>query len=122
MSDLRSGDEGSLHAEHDALARELAARPSVDVLRRAAVLAFAGLISAGLAWAILWDRYGETPTAFALRHTGLFRAGFAVTALGTVVLAVLFAQSARRWRRMARDEEARFARLCELRRALGIDP
>jgi hypothetical protein len=121
MAELGSADE-SLRAEHDALAKQLAARPSVDLLRRAAVLAFAGLISAGLAWAILWDRYGKTPTAFALRHTDLFRAGFLVTALATVVLGVLFALTARRWRRMASDEEVRFARLCELRQSLGIDP
>jgi hypothetical protein len=115
-------NDPALRAEHDALSRELAVRPSVDVLRRAWVQGFLGLTCAGLAWALLWDRYGKTPTEFALQHTAFFHVGWIVAALAAVTLFFFFGFSLRRWRRMARDEERRFARLCEVRRALGIDP
>lgn len=112
----------AVRAEHDALAKQLAARPSVEVLRRAAILGFLGLVSFGVAWSLLWDRYGKTPTKTALAHTELYRAGFMITGLGALALFVLCLLALLRWRRIAREEDQRFARLRELRRALGIDP
>ncbi len=123
MSQDQFGEnDPALRAEHDALARELAVRPSVDVLRRAWVQGFLCLTCAGLAWALLWDRYGKTPTEFALQHTTFFHVGWIVAALAAATLFGFFVASLRRWRRMAREEDRRFARLRELRRALGIDP
>ncbi len=123
MSQEQHGaSDPALRAEHDALARELSARASVDVLRRAWVLGFLGVLCAGLSWAVLWDRYGRAPTEVALHHTALFHAGYIAAALAAAVLVVLLGLSLARWRRMAREEDLRFARRCELRRALGLDP
>jgi hypothetical protein len=112
----------ALRAEHDALARRLSARPSAEALRRAAVAGFFGLVSFGVSWGLLWDRQGKAPTPHARAHADLYRFGalfgFAVAA----VLVVLCAVTIARWRRLAREEERLFARLGELRRALGIDP
>jgi hypothetical protein len=112
----------SLRAEHDALAKKLAARASVEALRRAAILGFLGVISFGLSWGLLWDRYGKTPTELALAHTTLYRVGFLVTFLGAVAMFAFGLIALLRWRRLAREEDRLFARLRELRRALGIDP
>jgi hypothetical protein len=114
-------DEAALRAEHDALAGRLVVRRSAEALRRGAILFFLGLVSFGTSWGLLWDRYGKTPTAFALAHTEVYRYGFLVTGVGAVLLFVLSAVALLRWRRLAREEERLFARLRELRRALGID-
>ncbi len=112
----------ALRAEHDALASRLAARGSVDVLRMALVLGFLGVLSAGVSWAVLWDRYGKNPTEVALHHTALFHAGYIAAAVVALALFVLVAVTLTRWRRLAREEDELFARLRELRKALGIDP
>ena len=122
MSQAHSTPDPGLRAEHDALAERLADRGSVASLRRAVTLGFFAVLSAGLSWALLWDRYGKTPTEAALRHTDLFHGGSIVAGVAGVALAVLAGVALARWRRMAREEERLFARLCELRRALGIDP
>jgi hypothetical protein len=112
----------ALRAEHDALAKRLAVRPSVDALRRAAVVAFLGLVALGISWALLWDRYGTAPTELARRHTGLYLTGFVVTLAVAVALFVAGGVILARSRGMAREEAQLFERLGELRRALGIDP
>ena len=119
---LDDSGHSSLRAEHDALANKLEARVSVEALRRAAVRGFLGVISFGLSWGLLWDRYGERPTETALAHTTLYRAGFLVTFATAVALFSLGLVSFLRGRRLAREEDRLFARLRELRRALGIDP
>ncbi len=111
-----------LRAEHDALAARLAARASVDVLRLAVVLGFLGLLSAGVSWAVLWDRYGAHPTEIAVEHTALFHAGYLAAGAVALTLFALTGLVLVRWRRLAREEDALFARLRELHRALGIDP
>lgn len=112
----------TLRAEHDALAQRLAARASIDALRRAAVLGFLALVSFGVSWGLTWDRYGKTPTRHALDHTALYAYGALITLLASVALVARGAGLLLRWRRLARDEDRLFERLRALRRALGIDP
>jgi hypothetical protein len=112
----------ALRAEHDALARQLASRASVDALRRALGLGSLGFLSGGVCWAILWDRYGAQPSAFAVEHGALFHAGYVAAAVVALTLFALTGVILARWRRLARREDAQFARLLELRRAVGIDP
>ncbi len=121
MADPQVG-EAALRAEHDALAKRLEVRASVDGLRRAGLMSFAGLVSACLSWGLVWDRFGKTPTEFALAHTELFRFGWIITALVALGLFGAGAVAFRRSRRVAAEEHTLFLRLCELRRALGIDP
>ncbi len=122
MADASPGDRSSLRAEHDDLAARLEARPSVDVARNGFVALFAGLVAAGIAWALLWDRYDKLdPSDLGLAHPVLFTTASAVAgALGAALL-LGGALTLRRSRRMARAEAALFARLLELRRLLEID-
>ncbi len=122
MADARPSDHASLRVEHDDLARRLESRPSVDLARNGLVLLFVGLVSAGLAWALLWDRYDKLdPTDPGLAHPILFLTGSAVAALLGLVLVIRGVVVLRRSRRLARDEAALFARLRELRRLLELD-
>lgn len=115
-------DDPAVRAEHDALAKRLAVRPSVEALRWAATYGFLGLVAFGVSWGLTWDRYGKTPTPHALAHTDLYRLGALLTFVASVVLVVLCGVTLARWRRLAREEDQLFERLRALRRALGIDP
>jgi hypothetical protein len=121
MSQEANPSSQALRAEHDALAGRLAARASVDVLRLAVVLGALGILSGGVCWAVLWDRYGPHPTDLVQEHTALFHAGYLAAGVVAVTLFVLSGVTLARSRRMAREEDALFARLRDLRRALGID-
>src|SRR5690242_18767684 len=48
----------TLRAEHDALAKRLEVRSSIDLLRRALYTIFFGLIGAGTSVKLGWDRWG----------------------------------------------------------------
>lgn len=122
MPEVRSQPKDTLRLEHDELARRLESRPSVEVARQALVLGFAGLMSLGIGWALFTYRYGKVPSELAERHPTAF---VAAVVLACTVSALLVARGLvvfRRSRRMAREEAALFARLRELRRALGLDP
>lgn len=120
--DAEAGKKDALRAEHDALARGLAARLSVDEARRALYLLFVGLLSVGLGAKLAWDRWG-TPRPGVVRklHAGppLF---LWIATAAAVILLLLSIRSFVRSRRLMRDEDARFARLRQLRDALGLDP
>ncbi len=123
MADASPGDEASLRLEHDSLARRLEVRPSVDTARNGFVWGFAGLMSVALSWALLWDRWDKVdPTDLGVRYPVAYLTVSAVALALGVALLVRAGAVLRRSRRMARDEAALFARLCELRRLLGIDP
>jgi hypothetical protein len=112
----------ALRAEHDALARRLAVRRSVDLSRTALYELFAGMISVGLTATLAWDRWGVPPPGVVRKaHAGppvfLLCAG----ALAVVLLA-LSIRGFLRARRLAREEDALFARLRELRAGLRLDP
>jgi hypothetical protein len=110
------GDE--LRAEHDALAGRLAARRSVDELRKAAYAGFAGLIGAGLALKLAFDRW---VSARPPRYQGPPVFFFAAAAVAVALLA-LAAWWVARGRRHQREEDSLFARLLALRARLGLDP
>lgn len=111
-----------LRAEHDALAARLAVRPSVDALRRGLYQTFFGLLCVGLSVKLGWDRYGTLARGVARKaYRGPPVFLWLATAL-TVVLLVLAVRSLLRARRLAREEDALFARFRELRRALGEEP
>lgn len=112
----------ALRAEHDDLARRLAARASVDRLRRAGWMAFLSVMFFGLCWGLVWELHGETPTARALEHPRLFDAAWVTAFVLWLSLGAGAAVNLVRSRRMAREEDRLFGRLRELRRALGIDP
>ncbi len=122
MADAPSADRASLRVEHDDLARRLEARASVDVARRGFVALFAGLVAAGIAWAMLWDRYDKLdPSDPGLAHPVLFMTGSVVAGVLGAALLLRGALTLRRSRRMARAEAVLFIRLLELRRLLEID-
>jgi cation transport ATPase len=111
-------DGRALRAEHDALAAALAARASIDHARRGAYLGFAALIAVGVSVKLGFDRWFST-------HVTRFRGPpvfFYVAAAMTVVLVAAALLEAVRARRLMREEDARFARLQELRRRLELDP
>jgi hypothetical protein len=94
-------------AEHDALARRLEIRASVDELRRGLMRLFLGLISVGLTVKLAWDRWG------------VLKPGV-VTAVAVVLLALAIRALARS-RRLAREEDRLFARFREVRAELGLE-
>lgn len=112
----------ALRAEHDALARRLAIRRSVDEARRALYQLFFGLLSVGLTVKLAWDRFGVLKPGVvrkAMRGPPLFL--WAATAVA-VILLVLAIRSFRRTRRLQREEEALYARYRALRETLRLDP
>jgi heme exporter protein D len=111
----------ALRAEHDALARRLAVRASVDLARRGLYQVFFGLLFAGLSVKLGWDRFGVLPAGVVRKaHAGppLF---LWIATVVTVVLLLLAIRSLLRSRRLARDEDALFVRYRALRAALGLD-
>ena len=113
-------EEAALRAEHDELAGRVAARRSIDDVRKGAYAAFGLVMSAGLTVKFAWDRWGWGPRP--TRPPGRYPLLFLV-ALGSP-------SSSRpsRWRafRRARARHAGggrgdFARLREIRGRLGID-
>ena len=113
-----AADEAApLRAEHDQLAHRLAARRSIDHVRRGAWAAFLLVVTGGLAAKLAWDRWGSThPRAFKGPPVFLYLALAAALACLTLA-AVAFLRA----RRLMRDEDRDFARLRELRRRLGLD-
>lgn len=111
----------ALRAEHDALAERLAVRTSVDAIRKALYLMFLGLLSVGLTVKLAWDRFGILrPGVVRRSHPGppLF---LWIAAVVAIVLLALAIRSFVVARRIAREEDARYARYCELRTVLGLD-
>lgn len=112
-----SGSPDRLRAEHDAIAERLATRRSIELARRAAYAAFAGLICGGLAVKLAFDLWFSTrPTRF----QGSPVVFFAALAMAVVQLAVTMVV-ARRARRHMREEDAAFSQMRRLRETLGLD-
>jgi hypothetical protein len=112
------GDERTLRQEHDRLAKVLAARRSIDHVRRGAYAAFGALVTSGLSAKFGWDhwlgpvekRYRGAPSLFFVAL---------VLAVGALVIAARAVVLARRDFRVERRD---FAQFQELRARLGIDP
>ncbi len=112
----QSPEEQALRAEHDALAERLAARASVDDMRRGFYSVFFLVITAGLAAKLGYDRWGPYhPRAFKGPPVLVFLA-MAAALICVLVGALSFA----RGRRKMRAEEAEFARLRSMREKLGL--
>ncbi len=110
--------DDALRAEHDALARRLAVRASIDEARRAAWALFALLISGGLAAKLAWDHWGSVRPEAAERQPVYF---YAAAACAAVFLAVALRAVAAA-RRLMREEDSAYARLRALRERLGLGP
>ncbi len=116
------GDPAALRAEHDALARQLEIRRSIDVARRGAYLIFAGLISSGASIALAWDRWGKLKPGMVRKVAKGPPVFLYVAVAAAVVLLILAIRAFVHARRLMREEDARFARLRALRDALGLEP
>ncbi len=112
-------ETGDLRAEHDVLAQRVAARRSIDDVRRGAYAAFGVVITGGLALKFAWDRWGwgPRPARPPGRYPLLFTAALAVC----LVLLVVAVRAFRSARRAMVVEDRDFARLREIRARLGID-
>jgi len=114
-------DAAALRAEHDALGARLAARRSIDVLRRALYLLFFGLVTVGLTVKLAWDRWGALKPGVvrkALPGRPLF---FLVALAVALVLLSLAVRALVRARAMMRQEDALFARFRAIRERLGLE-
>jgi hypothetical protein len=115
-----AGDSAALRAEHDALARRLEIRASIDELRKGLLRLFVGLISTGVALRLAFDRWGPSKPGLVreLRGPPVFLWIASAVALALLVLAV---RALVRSRRLARDEDRLFARFREVRAGLGLE-
>jgi hypothetical protein len=110
-----------LRAEHDALAKMLEIRRSVDELRTFAYVAFGALLSLGLTLKFAWDRWGWSKLP---RPPVRGRYPLLVVGAGILFAALTFL-AVRAWRRAQahrREEEPMYARFRELRKTLRLDP
>ena len=114
-------DAAALRAEHDALGQKLAARRSIDELRRALYLVFVGLICVGLTIKLAWDRWGVLKPGVVRKVLPGRPLFFLVAIAVTIVLLSLAIRGFLRTRALMRDEDALFARYRALRDRLGLD-
>jgi heme exporter protein D len=111
----------ALRAEHDALARRLEVRGSIDHLRAGLLRVFFGLISAGVTVKLGWDRWGTLkPGVVRKAVVGKPLFLWVATAVTLVVLALAVASLVRA-RRLAREEDRLFVRFRALRGQLGLE-
>lgn len=111
----------ALRAEHDELAKRLEVRTSIDLLRRALYAIFFGLIGAGTAVRLGWDRWGALKPGVVrkvLVGRPLFLWVATALAVGLLVAGIAWLLRARR---LGREEDRLFARLRQLRAELGLD-
>jgi hypothetical protein len=113
-------DLAALRAEHDALAERLAVRPSVDRVKEGGVLTFFTVITLGMSAKLAWDRWGWLPVHKPAPPPGL-PMYFLIALLIGLALLGFAVRAFRRAAALRRDEDALFARLLELRAALGLD-
>ena len=107
----------ALRAEHDALAELLAARFSIDHVRKGVYGGFAGLLVTGLGVKLAFDRWFSTRVT---RFRGPPVFFFLAVTLAALLLAFAGWQLLRA-RRLMREEDERFARMRALRHELGLD-
>jgi hypothetical protein len=117
---LASGEEAALRAEQDLLAGRVAARRSIDDVRKGAYAAFGLVMSAGLTIKFAWDRWGWGPRP--ARAPGRYPLLFLLALTVSIVLGVFAWAAFRKARSAMRVEDRDFARLREVRARLGIEP
>jgi len=108
----------ALRAEHDRLAALVAARRSIDEVRKGSYLAFFGAVTSGLTIKFAWDRWGFGPRHVPpkLKFPLLVFLALAATLVLGARAAVAFARA----RRLMHVEDRDFAQLKDLREKLGI--
>jgi hypothetical protein len=106
---MDAADPNALRAEHDQLMARLSTRKSTEHFAHAAVSTFFGLILAGVAGKLFWDRQLE----FA-------RWGGAIASVAAVLLGYALVRYLQGRATLA-TERREFERLLALRRSLGID-
>jgi hypothetical protein len=123
MTETRTApDLATLRAEHDALARRLEIRRSIDHVRRGAYVAFGALLGVGLSLKLAWDRWGTPPPGAAPRVREGLPLFFLLALALTLVLLAFAARDFVRARRLMREEDRLFARFKDVRAALRLDP
>jgi hypothetical protein len=112
-------DLAALRAEHDRLAQEVAARHSIDEVRKGAYLGFFSVVTGGLSVKFAWDRWGFGPHRMPVesKFPFLFFAALVLTLALAAVASLAFSRA----RRLMRVEDRDFARLKEVRDRLGIE-
>jgi hypothetical protein len=111
-------DVSTLRAEHDALARQLSARRSIDEARKAIYSGFLGALAVGTSVKLAFDRWFSTRVT---RFRGPPVFFYCAATLAVVAIAL----SLRWWirsRRQMRVEDEGFARMRALRDQLELDP
>jgi hypothetical protein len=111
----------TLRAEHDALAKRLEVRASIDVLRKGLYEIFFGLIAAGTTVKLAWDRWGVLKPGVVRKVVGARPLFLYVATAITLVLLLVGLAALLRARRLGKEEDRLFARFRELRATLGLD-
>jgi hypothetical protein len=111
----------SLRAEHDALAKRLEVRTSIDVLRKGLYTIFFGLIGAGTSVKLGWDRWGPLKPGAVRKVVGARPLFLYVAVAVTIVLLLGGIVAMLRARRLGREEDRLFVRFRQLRTELGLD-
>ncbi len=111
----------SLRAEHDALAKRLEVRTSIDVLRKGLYTIFFGLIGAGTSVKLGWDRWGPLKPGVVRRVVGARPLFLYVAVALTIALLLGGIVAMLRARRLGREEDRLFVRFRQLRTELGLD-
>jgi hypothetical protein len=119
MTGANAHEPADARAEHDALARRLEIRASIDELRRGLLRLFVGLIAVGLTVKLAWDRWGALKPGVVRRVEGPPVFLWLATAVALVLLA-LAVRALVRARRLAREEDRLFARFRDVRDGLGL--
>ena len=112
-----SQPDPGLREEHDRLAARLAARPSIDQVRRGAYGLFLSVVTGGLAVKLAYDRWVSVRVT-RFRGPPIF---FFATAALAAFLVAFTVWSFVRARRQMKVEDADFARMRDLRRELELD-
>jgi hypothetical protein len=111
----------TLRAEHDALARQLEVRTSIDLARKGLYAIFFGLIGTGTSIKLGWDRWGPLKPGVVRKVVGARPLFLYVAASITVALLLVGIAWLLQARRLGKEEDRRFARFRQLRAELGLD-
>jgi hypothetical protein len=111
----------TLRAEHDALARLLEVRTSIDLARKGLYAIFFGLIGTGTSIKLGWDRWGPLKPGVVRKVVGARPLFLYIAAAITVTLLLVGIAWLLEARRRGKEEDRRFARFRQLRSELGLD-
>ncbi len=110
-----------LRAEHDALAKQLETRVSIDHLRKGLYTIFVGLIGSGTSVKLAWDRWGPLKPGVTRKIVGARPLFLYVAAAITIALLLAGLAALFKARRLGKEEDQLFARFRQVRAELGLD-